>query len=145
MIHQQSLQCQVKRYFERFDRSQIKVYLYEDFNNNPTFLLKDIFQFLNVDETFIPDIRTRYNVTGIPRSRKLHEFLKFKNKKFIKEFFRLLLPYELNKRILSSLRQLNLPKPVLSQDLRSQLIEVYREDILKLQDLINRDLSKWLN
>ena len=29
-------------------------------------------------------------------------------------------------------------------ELRSQLTEIYREDILRLQDLIQRDLSAWL-
>ena len=31
---------QIKRYFELFDRNQIKIYLYEDWNNNPDKVLK---------------------------------------------------------------------------------------------------------
>ena len=34
---------QLQRYFDDFDRSQIKVYLFEDFNTNPTGVLQDIF------------------------------------------------------------------------------------------------------
>ena len=134
---------QLKRYFKEFDRSQIKVYLYEDLNNNPAILLKDIFKFLNVDTTFMPDICVRSNISGIPRSRRLYDFLKTKN--IIKEFFKPFLPSRLRQQILSSLRQLNLPKPEFSPAIRSQLTEVYREDVLKLQDMIHRDLSTWLD
>jgi hypothetical protein len=36
------------------------------------------------------------------------------------------------------------PSPPLDPELRARLTEEYREDILKLQDLIGRDLSHWL-
>jgi hypothetical protein len=35
--------------------------------------------------------------------------------------------------------------PSLEPDVRAELIQIYRDDILKLQDLIQRDLSKWLS
>ena len=38
---------------------------------------------------------------------------------------------------------LNKPPP-LDPGLRRQLTDEYREEILKLQDLIGRDLSRWL-
>ena len=38
----------------------------------------------------------------------------------------------------------NLVKPGLDPEIRRQLIDFYREDILRLQDLIGRDLSAWL-
>jgi hypothetical protein len=34
--------------------------------------------------------------------------------------------------------------PPLQPEVRRQLIRVYREDILKVQELIHRDLSGWL-
>jgi hypothetical protein len=43
-------------------------------------------------------------------------------------------------------RQLNLKTPpTLPEDLRSRLLEIYREDILKLEELLERDLSIWLS
>jgi hypothetical protein len=36
------------------------------------------------------------------------------------------------------------PPPPLDPEIRARLTEDYREDILKLQDLIGRDLSHWL-
>jgi hypothetical protein len=34
--------------------------------------------------------------------------------------------------------------PPLTPEIRARLIDVYRDDILKLQDLIGRDLGGWL-
>ncbi len=47
--------------------------------------------------------------------------------------------------IVSQLRSKNLKTLPLDPEIRKRLIEeVYKEDILKLQHLLNRDLSNWL-
>jgi hypothetical protein len=44
-----------------------------------------------------------------------------------------------------NLQNRNLSKaPPMPEETRMELIEAYREDVLKLQDLIGRDLSGWL-
>ncbi len=50
----------LKPYFELFDHSQLKILLYNDLQNNSLDLLQDIFKFLEVDETFLPDMSTRH-------------------------------------------------------------------------------------
>jgi hypothetical protein len=133
---------QLKRYFDRFDRGQIKIYLYEDFTTKPHGVIQNIYQFLEVDETFTPDIDIRYNTSGTPKNELLHTFLIKKNpvKTILKTFF----PAKLRRHIRNNLMNRNLVKLPLSPALRRQLIDVYREDILKLQELIQRDLSLWL-
>jgi len=133
---------QLRRYFDRFNQNQIKVYLYEDLKDNPIGVLQDIFHFLGVDETFIPDTSLRHNVTGIPKSRLLHRFLTRPN--FIKAPFKPLFPEKLRKRIVMNLKNRNLVRPPLPPEVHNWLIRLYRDDILRLQDLIQRDLSKWL-
>jgi hypothetical protein len=141
---------QLKRYFDIFDRDQIRVYLYESLKANPVGLLQDIFRFLGVDDTFNPDVSLRYNVSAAPKNKALHTFLIKPHP--IKSILKPFLPEELRKHIyislqnrIFSLQNQNLDKPLpLSPEFRKQLIEVYREDILKLQDLIQQDLSKWL-
>ncbi len=134
---------QLKRYFEKFDRHQIKVYLYEDLNNNPAELLKNIFQFLGVDRNFIPEVFTRLNISGIRKNKAIDALLDDNNP--VKNFLRPLLPVRVRKRIANHLRTNNFVKPSCSPDIQKELIEVFREDILALQNLIERDLSKWLN
>jgi len=46
---------------------------------------------------------------------------------------------------LSSLFRMSEIRPKLSLDLRNKLVQEYREDINKLEDLIDRDLSVWMN
>jgi hypothetical protein len=136
----------LKRYFDIFDPAQIKVHLYEDFKTDPVSILQDIFRFLGVDETFIPDLSFEYNVGGIPKHEVWRAFLTRLN--LIKPALKPIIPATLRQRIanhLSNLQRRGLVKPPpLEPDVRAELIQIYREDILKLQDLIRRDLSRWL-
>jgi hypothetical protein len=53
------------------------------------------------------------------------------------------LPARLEK-VAKRLRQRNLiPAPSFPPDLRADLLDLYREDILRLEELIDRDLSGW--
>ncbi len=61
---------QLKRYYDLFNRCQIRVYLYDEFNQSPGRILLDIFQFLNVDETFMPDTSIRHNETSITQDKR---------------------------------------------------------------------------
>ncbi len=134
--------AQLKRYFDLFDPGQIKVCLYRDYRSNPVNFCKDIFRFLDIDDTFVPDTSIKFNVSGVPKSKKLHSFLAGRN--LIKDVLKPLLPFKWRKRIVIGLQSSNLVKPPLSPQVRQQLAEVYREDISKLQDLIRQDLSEWL-
>lgn len=133
---------QLKQYFKQFDNNQIRVYLYEDFKNNPNEILKDIFSFLNVDETFTPEVLTHDNISGIPKSKILDTFLSQKNP--IKKFFKPLIPSRVRKQIVNQLKMQNMVKPECPLEVRLKLGEVFREDILELQKLLQRDLSTWL-
>lgn len=132
---------QLQRYFDLFDKSQMRVYLYEDLNEDPSGTLRDIFHFLEVDDSFIPDTSARFNVSGVPRNKALHSLVTNLNRPAIKRFIPI--------RVLHALREpvrdrILTEPPQLSPEVRGLLIEVFREDILKLQELIDRDLSGWL-
>jgi len=133
---------QIKNYFETFEDNQIKVFLYEDLKYDTNTILKNIFQFLEVDDTYTPDISKEHNVTLLPKNKPLHSILtrlkriSFSHKKT---------KPKKKEGLLDKLIKQNLQKPSkISIEVRRDLIEVYRQDILKLQDLIDRDLSTWL-
>lgn len=131
---------QLKRFFDRFALKQIKVYLYEDLQNDPFSVLQDIFQFLGVDKEFVPDVSSKYNVSGIPKNKTLQVLMTGLTP--ISARLKPLLPAKLRQ----SIRERLLMKPPeLVLEMRRQLIDVYQEDILKLQKVIQRDLSKWLS
>ena len=140
---------QLKRYYEAFDREQIRVYLYEDLNDDPVGMLRDVYKFLGVDDTFAPDVSVRHNVSGVPKNELLHALHGFILRPHpVKTLFKPFLPLRLRQpvldRLLNALRNQNLVKPPFPMEVRRQLAEEYREDILRLQELIQRDLSKWL-
>jgi hypothetical protein len=61
--------AQLRRYYDLFERDQIKIFLYEDWNSNPFGVMRDIFEFLGVNDSFVPEMTVRYNASGIPRNR----------------------------------------------------------------------------
>jgi hypothetical protein len=134
--------AQLERYFDMFGRDQIKVFLYEDLKGDPVGVLRSIFRFVGVDDKHPPDISLKHNISGVPRSRLVHELLNKPN--LIKSTFRPLLPAKLRKRFNHNLTDINLVRPQLSPEVRGRLIETYTEDILRVQELIDRDLSCWL-
>ena len=132
----------LKQYSEFFEKDNIRVYLYEDLCKDPINLMQNLFQFLDIDSKFVPNMAVKHNVSYIPRSKYLKLLLGKPNP--IKSILKLLLPQKLSQSIVNNLKVWNQTKPQLVLDTRRQLILEYREDILKLQELIERDLSKWL-
>jgi hypothetical protein len=134
---------QIQRYFKLFSHTKIKVYLHEDLKDNPLTTLQDIFRFLGVDDAFMPDLSQKHNVTYVPQNRLIDRMLDPRQK--ISYRLRKFLPLSFRKTIKNRVKSLNRkPIPTLPPHVRQQLVEEYQEDILKLQDLIQKDLSHWL-
>ena len=141
---------QLKRYYELFGRNRIRVFLYEDLRSDPPKVLQEIFRFLGVDESFVPDFekvhnKGRYQTTV--KSKLWNDILRKESpiktalKPFMsKEKRRRLKKYFIEKNTVTGSNEL----AGLDPEIRRQLVEEYRPDILKLQDLIGRDLSAWL-
>jgi hypothetical protein len=137
---------QLKRYFRTFPQEQVRVYLYEDLSGAPISTVQDAFRFLKVDDSFVPDVSLRRNVSGQPKYKTLDGLLRRQSR--IKHAAKIYLPARMRWRLSKTFddlktRNLAEPPPVQSK-VRRHLIGVYREDILKVQELIHRDLSGWL-
>jgi hypothetical protein len=133
---------QLERYFNQFDSGKIRLYLYEDLCNQPIALLQDIFDFLEVDPGFMPNIDQRHNVSLIPRNRYLHDLLTRPSR--LKRLMQRFLSTDQTNSIVQWVQRQNLGKPKLDAKLRQKLILGFQDDIMNLQDLIDRDLSHWL-
>jgi hypothetical protein len=137
---------QLKRYFDTFGRDQVRVYLYEDLSEAPVDTLQDAFRFLGVDDSFVPDVSLKRNVSGYPKHKSVDKLLRQPSP--IKDALKIYLPARLRWRLskaFDDLKTRNLVEPPAVQpEVRRRLIGVYREDILKLQELIHRDVSGWL-
>jgi hypothetical protein len=134
---------QLKRYYDRCDPERIRVYLFEHLTSGPEALLRDICRFLRVDDALRPATTVWSNPGGLPRSALLHRLLRRRYR--VKSWIEPMIPMRLRRRLSAGLVRLNLRRaPPLPEDVRRELREAYRPDILKLQGLIGRDLSHWL-
>lgn len=137
---------QLERYFSRFERDQLKVYLYEDLKTDPHGMMRDLFHFLGVDDSFALETTLTYNASGVPKNKVVHTLLQ--SLRSVKPAVERALPEKHTKQLLrmgSKLHNRNLTKSALSPETRRSVTDAYfREDILKLQELLQRDLSAWL-
>jgi hypothetical protein len=138
--------AQLRRYFDLFEPGQIKIYLQEDLRFDTLGVVQDAFRFLEVDDTYAPNVAKSHNASGIPKNAALEALMGRPN--FVKRILRTYLPEEQRALIsnkVAKIRARNLAKPPrLQRESREALVERYREDILGLQGLIQRDLSAWM-
>ncbi len=142
----------LKKYLALFAQENILILIYEDIQKNPLKFIQKIYQFLEVDNDFIPNAINRkenpsqgYRCPGF--KRKTGQMIKkmentqqgLKLKKLLKKLGFKKLLNSINKLNRKELKQ----KPELNPKTRNYLQEYYREDIKELEKLIQRDLSFW--
>ncbi|MEM7550911.1 MAG: sulfotransferase domain-containing protein [Bacteroidota bacterium] len=141
----------ISRYFELFERESIKVFFYEDLRDNSKRLLKEMYEFLDVDSSFEAIVDVEYNRSGLVKNEFYDKL--FGQKSMVKDVVKKILPKKGFENLkqnrwaqkqINDLRSKNLHRPKLDPELKSRLInEIYFEDILKLQELLKVDLSHW--
>jgi hypothetical protein len=136
---------QIARYLELFPREQLLVLLYDDLRTRPAWTLSEVCRFLGIDESFTFDTSARHNVTeGIPRRVWLARL--FAADYRLKRAGRALIPGSVRSLLYHRLYRTNLdPRPPLDPELRRSLREYFRDDIVRLESLIRRDLGAWMS
>jgi hypothetical protein len=144
---------QLEPYYQQFDRSRIRVYLFDNFRSDPLGVLRDIFRFLGVDQSFVPDTTIKFNPSSSvilqPKSALVNHL--FNRPNSFRTLAKLILPGRLfhSAKLLMARKDIAGARlmhcPPLSGEIRKQLQNEYKNDIIKLQDLIGQDLSRWLS
>lgn len=132
---------QVKRYLDFFPRSQVLILFSEEMKADPVKTAQTVFQFIGVDDTFIPDVSTGHNEAVVPRNTIISKiisinYLRVKVRRALKRTF-------LKKHIKKALFEKAGGEPM-SADLYNEITESYRNDIQQLSTLIQKDLHAWL-
>ncbi len=131
---------QVKAFLDKF--KHVKVILYEDFQENNLLVLKEICRFISVADDFNFDISYKYNVSGKPKNAVLYQL---ETSRGLVNRIKKIIPKKLVSYLKNNLTgEKQMVKTEMKPETRRELIEFFREDILKLQDLLQRDLSIWL-
>lgn len=133
---------QVSRYLKRFPESQIKIFLYEDFKNDPVEFIQELCEFLEVEPSTLSakNITENKNAAALPRFKIPGVYLPIfnVNRKYIGMFMPDKIKSQIRKAISSSK---NVPK--LRGDEFEQAMKYFSEDVQKLSVLIKRDLQSW--
>lgn len=133
---------QLERYYSLFPTEQLKIILYEDFDEKPLETMEEIFRFIGVDERFVPDMTYRPNAGGVPKNDFLQNVMM--KPYLLTKIVGSVLPLGVRLRIKDMVSSRNLERPELPQAARDHLISELRDDIENLQQLLGRDLSAWL-
>ncbi|MBR8828305.1 MAG: sulfotransferase domain-containing protein [Gomphosphaeria aponina SAG 52.96 = DSM 107014] len=138
----------IQEHLSLFSQDQLKICLFEDLKKNPVLLQKEIFQFLGVDENFQVSESMIYNSGGVPKNKLIYQTIEKIRMKY-NSSLKQLIPEGLSNQIYGiylKIRNQTLAdeRPSFPQEMRQQLIDIFRDDILRLQDFLQRDLSKWL-
>jgi hypothetical protein len=131
---------QVKRYLNAFPRSQIHISFYEDLERAPGPLMSDLFAFLGVDKAVASDIANRHHEPRIPKLAGPAYWLK---RWRVWPYLRHLAPRPLGPRLRSLALRSRTSLTVQPAD-RALLADYYRDEIGKLELLLDHDLTSWL-
>lgn len=108
---------QLRPFFELFGRERVLVHLFEDLCSDADAVVRVTLRFLDVDDTLPLAPVGRHNVVRGPASRRLLAR--------------------------GGRRHGRAPRPVLDAGLRAELIAELDEEIRRLEELIDRDLTAW--
>lgn len=132
---------QVSAFREAFGPDRVKVLLFEDIKSDAQGAMQELYSYLDVDPEFTADTSVEVNRSGVPRSRVLqHVLYRVNERQKLKQMVKAVVPLRTREWV----RRVNLTRPEMPASARERLHEVFRDEIGSLQQLLNRDLSRWL-
>ena len=128
---------QIEAYRQAFE--SVKVVRFEDLKKRPRELIQELYAFLGVKTTFQPDVDVRYNVST---EKNWLVTLIYKDN-IIKKCSQACIPRRIREKTKNFLFDHVFKKPILDSKTRQCLIDIYFDDIIRLQQLIGMDLKRW--
>lgn len=133
---------QLKRYYDSFPNENIKVVLYEDFKKSPMKVYAEICSFIGVDSSFSPNMSAKHNTGGIPKSKIIWNLMMKQN--IWKTLFNNLMSVKIRKKIKEKIEARNVnKKPQLDTYRKKELSVQFLDEINKIEQLIEQDLTVW--
>lgn len=132
---------QVKRYLDYFPKENIKIFFYEELENTPEVLKKDLYNFLEIKNINI-DFKKRYNIDFKARNFIIQFlFTRYRKQNF---FIKNLLP----KKLKVLLKKIFFEPSVsrnhkIDKDIQEKIYQFFSDDIINLEKLLDINLSNW--
>ena len=134
---------QLQHFLALFPRENFHFLLQEDLRKDFAAAMRGLFTFLGVD----PDVTVQpvvSNASAMPRNRGFHQLLHGSSR--LKELVKRLLPYNLRYRLKTNLAEANMRSfeyPPLDPALAASLRPRFTDEVTRLSNMIDRDLSHW--
>ena len=132
---------QVKAYLDNF--KNVKIVIYDDFKKEPNKVYEEILSFLKLDKEQKINFNIKENVGGWQWKSNFFRLI-FLNKNIIKILLRFILPKNLTNKLKQKYISVSTNSTTVNREIKSYLCNYYKEDIKKLSDLLNIDLSFWI-
>lgn len=135
---------QIQNYLKYFDSSQLLILLFDDLVEDSQKVVKKCFDFLGVNPNIPLDTSRKHNASIAVRLKFLNRLIFEKNP--LGTLFANMLPLHQKNRIREFMRRLNyktIPKAKIDEDIRKELIEVFRVPNEELERITNRKLNHW--
>jgi len=129
---------QVKNYIDVFGRDNVCVMLYDDLKENNKDLTDKVISFLKLKEYDGIDYNIPYNSSKSSDFKIINFLYKLS---FLRRLVLMILPVSLVDHLENKFFKSE--EMVMSQDLESQLYDLYCDEILLLEKMLNVDLSLW--
>ena len=131
-------------FLKRFPRESFLFVLQDDLKRDLAGTVARVFGFLDIDETVEASVSSS-NRASMPRFRVVHRALRERSaaKEVVKKFLR----YSVRSRMVSGAMRLKLKEttyPPMEAGVERELRRRYEDEVLKLQEIVGRDLSRWL-
>ena len=131
----------VRAYKENF--KNVHIIFYEDFRDDTEGEIKKIFKFLELSLSVNIDFVSRHNVGGKRWKNEKMKHVFMKNSP-LKSALKKAIPKSLRKGVRDKLISASTDKVApMKENTRVKLNEFFKEDVKKLSDLLNRDLTHW--
>jgi len=134
--------------YKYFKKDQVRLVLYEEFKDDPVAVCKDLFTWLGVDGSFVPDITVKHNVSRKAKSATFSTMLHKlrRNDNLVKKITKAILPYSTFTRIGNSLIEMNKSSnkmEPLDDEVNAHLKKFFEPYNNQLSELSGVDLSRW--
>jgi hypothetical protein len=129
---------QINRFLKYFDIEQMYFCLFEDMKDNPRKLLKEVFNFLDVDESYVNsiDVGVKKNETVIPKSKYCRFAARYTYEN-IPLFGKMI--YEIDRKINNHKNSY----PDMKCNIRRKLTKEFNDHNRRLKQLVGLDIDKW--
>jgi hypothetical protein len=135
---------QVERYMRLFGRDRLHIVIFDDLSRDASAEYRRVCRFLGVDGGFTPDLRV-VNSSKRMRSPELGRFLRHPPET-LRRVVRTVIPPRMRTRLWKkavTANRVSAPRVPMPDGLRRQLQEEFADDVDRLSELIQRDLSHW--